>query len=151
MDTTHVTPPASTATTTYLRAWPDDVVAQLGWPVHSSYTEHCLVSVLGPTSTLLLRLLAFELLTAAEDLKPVDDLEAISRSLGLGSGSGRNSKLAKALLRLVQFGYLKPFGGAVEGYWVRTHVTPLSERQLDRAGPRVRQLHDHLVAGKTDR
>ncbi len=48
------------------------------------------------------------------------DLEAISRSLGLGSGTGRNSKLAKALLRLVQFGYLKPFGGAVEGYWVRT-------------------------------
>ena len=31
------------------------------------------------------------------------DLEAISRSLGLGSGTGRNSELSKALLRLVQF------------------------------------------------
>ncbi|HEV2069601.1 MAG TPA: hypothetical protein VGR26_07405 [Acidimicrobiales bacterium] len=111
---------------------------------------NCLVSVLGPTSTLLLRLLAFELLTAAEDLKAVD-LEAISRSLGLGGGTGRNSKLSKALLRLVQFGYLKPFGGAVEGYWVRTHVAPLSECHLDRAGRRVRQLHDHLMAGKTGR
>ena len=34
------------------------------------------------------------------------DLEAVSRSLGVGSGTGRNSKLSKALLRLVQFGCL---------------------------------------------
>lgn len=75
-----------------------DGVAHLGWPVNAAYTEHCLVSVFGPTSTLALRVLASELRTGGpEDPMPID-LEAISRSLG--SGTGRNGKLSKALLRL---------------------------------------------------
>jgi hypothetical protein len=52
---------------------------------------------------------------------------------------------------LDQFGYLKPFGGALPGYWVRTHVAPLSERQLTRGGRRVRQLHDEFMATRTAR
>jgi hypothetical protein len=148
MITTRETPSTSN-TNSYLRAWPDDVVARLGWPVHSAYTECCLTTVLGPTSTLLLRQLVFELLTGeAQGPHPVN-LEEIGRSLGLGAGTSPSSKLGRALTRLGQFGYLKPFGGALPGYWVRTHVAPLSGRQLTRGGPRVRQLHDQLMAGKT--
>jgi hypothetical protein len=53
--------------------------------------------------------------------------------------------------RLGQFGYLKPFGGALPGYWVRTHIASLSERQLTRGGRRVRQLHEQFMAAKTPR
>jgi hypothetical protein len=142
---------SSTSTTSYLRAWPDDVVTRLGWPVHSAYTECCVTSVLGPTSTLLLRQLVFELLTrGGQDSHPVN-LEEIGRSLGLGAGTSPNSKLGRALTRLDQFGYLKAFGGALPGYSVRTHVAPLSERQLTRGGRRVRQLHEQFMAAKTAR
>jgi hypothetical protein len=151
MTTTHDLPSTSTTTTSYLRAWPDDVVARLGWPVHSAYTECCLTTVLGPTSTLLLRQLVFELLTGgAQGPHPVN-LEEIRRSLGLGAGTSPNSKLGRALTRLGQFGYLKPFGGALPDYWVRTHVAPLSQRQLARGGRRVRQLHEQFMAAKTPR
>jgi hypothetical protein len=144
MTTTHDHPSTSATTTSYLRAWPDDVVARLGWPVHSAYTECCVTTVLGPTSTLLLRQLVFELLTGgAQGPHPVN-LEEIGRSLGLGAGTSPNSKLGRALTRLGQFGYLKPIGAALPGYWVRTHVAPLSERQLTRGGRRVRQLHEQF-------
>jgi hypothetical protein len=147
MTTTHDHP--LTSTTSYLRAWPDDAVARLGWPVLSAYTECCLTTVLGPTSTLLLRQLVFELLTRGAQDPHLVDLEEIGRSLGLGAGTSTNSKLGRALTRLGRFGYLKPIGGALPGYWVRTHFAPLSERQLARGGRRVRQLHDQLMAGKT--
>jgi hypothetical protein len=76
--------------------------------VHSAYTECCLTTVLGPTSTLLLRQLVFELLTGgAQGPHPVN-LEEIGRSLGLGAGTSTNSKLGRALTRLGQFGYPSP-------------------------------------------
>jgi hypothetical protein len=145
MTTTHAHPSTST-TTSYLRAWPDDVVARLGWPVHSAYTECCLTTVLGPTSTLLLRQLVFELPTGgAQGPHPVN-LEEIGRSLGLGAGTSTNSKLGRALTRLGQFGYLKAFGGALPA----TGCEPTSLRSA-RGGRRVRQLHEQLMATKTAR
>jgi hypothetical protein len=142
--TTHVTP-STTTSPVHLRAWSDDLVAQAGWPVHSPYTELVAASVLGPSATLLLRHLAFELLTGGQD-PVVVDLEEVGRCLGLGGGNGRNSKLNRTLGRLIQFGYVKPLGG--EGLLVRTHVAPLSERQLARGGSRVRRLHQELMARK---
>ncbi len=73
----------------------------------------------------------------------------MGRSLDLGAGTSPNSKLGRALTRLDRFGYLKPFGGALPGYWVRTHVANLSERQLGRGGRRVRQPPRAVMAAKT--
>ncbi len=100
-------------------------------PVHPAYTECCLTTVLGPASTLLLRQLGFELLTGGAQGQHRVNLEEIGRSLGVGAGTSPGSKLGRALARLGHFGYLKPFGGALPGYWVCTDVAPLSERQLD--------------------
>jgi hypothetical protein len=143
--TTHVTP-STTTSPVHLRAWSDDLVVRAGWPVHSPYTELVAASVLGPSATLLLRHLAFELLTGGGRDPVVVDLEEVGRCLGLGGGNGRNSKLNRTLGRLVQLGYIKPLGS--ESLLVRTHVAPLSERQLARGGSRVRRLHQELMARK---
>lgn len=91
-------------------------------------------------------------LTTVLDGSPADlDADPALLVFDLPSGTGRNGKLSKALVQPVQYGSVKPFGGAVEAYWVRAHVPAVSERHLDRAGPRVRQPHDHLMAAEMTR
>ncbi len=132
MTTTHDHPSTSTTTgTSYLRAWPDDVVARLGWPVHSAYTECCLTTVLGPISTLLLRQLVRPPHRGSAGSAPREP-----RGDRAEPGPWRRhqpQQQARAGAHPVgQFGYLKAFGGALPGFWM---PDPCRSTQRTPAGP----------------
>jgi hypothetical protein len=74
------------------------------------------------------------------------DLAEFGRSLGLGSGIGRNSVMSRTVERLVAFGVAAWDGDEL---LVRQAVPPLSARQLSRLSPALVGLHRHLVAVRT--
>ncbi|HEX2064836.1 MAG TPA: hypothetical protein VHE80_10495 [Acidimicrobiales bacterium] len=75
-------------------------VQRAGFPLDHPYLDHCWAPVLGPTGTLLLRRLPWLSKQASLVEMPVVDL---SRSLGLGAGTGRNSPVVRTVERLVGF------------------------------------------------
>src|SRR3954454_5624564 len=90
-----VTDPSDPPPSLAVRPWPDAVVDEVGPDPRPSYVERFWLSLLGPTSVLLLRRLAHEL-----ELQPAGfDLlvEDTARSLGVGTKGGRSSPVARAL------------------------------------------------------
>src|SRR2546423_9980671 len=92
---------AQMADTLEIRPWPDAVIDTLGHDPRSNYVETYWLSVLGPSTTWLLRRLArgFEASPAGFTL----DLDDTARALGLATTSSKNSAFARALTRCVQF------------------------------------------------
>ena len=75
-------------------------VQRAGFPLDHPYLDHCWAPVLGPSGTLLLRLLPWLWKQSAPVEIAIVDL---SRSLGLGAGTGRNSPARRTIDRLVGF------------------------------------------------
>jgi hypothetical protein len=121
--------------------WVDQVLDAVGWPVRSAYCELCVVCVLGPTATLLLRTLNAEM-QARGGLATLD-LTDLALSLGVGPGVANTSTIRRTLRRLEAFDMVRP---SASHYLVRTSVAPLTERQLERHGSRVQALHRSLMA-----
>ena len=120
----------------------DTLVEAHGFRPDSIYVEYCWLGVLGPTSTFAYRRLGLiAAATPAGSEAPVD-LVDLAVSLGLGEGTGRNSLMARALRRLVQFGAAEWRGDALA---VRRALAPLTVRQLGRLGFTARAMHHRIT------
>lgn len=97
----------------------DSLDFRLGW-----------MPILGPSATALVQV-CYELVTEGLDVVNPDEL---ARMVGLGTGSGRNSRLVGALTRTVDFGITKPLP-AFEGLRVPATVAWPSTLQRQRWSP----------------
>ena len=114
----------------HVRPWPDDVIDHLGHDPRSTYVEDYWLSLLGPSTTWLLRRLAagFEYSPEGFDL----DLAETARSLGLGDRSGRHSPFVRSINRTVQFGLAQ-----VTGARRALRAAAITAPQPPSAGPAV--------------
>ncbi len=133
------------AATLPIRPWPDPVIDALGHDPRSAYVELFWLSILGPSTTWLLRRLAagLEQEPAGFDL----DLAATAQALGLGAKGGRHSPFMRALARCCQFDLAQTRGDALA---VRRRVPPLSRRQVLRLPPALQAEHQHWTEDQLD-
>lgn len=118
-------------------AWEDPIVDRIGFDVHSGYVERFWLGVLGPTSTWLLRRLAFGLEQYPGGYEV--DLCELGASVGVAWASGHAGPLNRSLQRCVMFGVCTRVDG---GLAVRRRVPPLSMRQIARLSPTQRAEHE---------
>ena len=123
-----------------VQAWRDPLVERVGFPANSAYVELAWLPTLGPPATFTLRRL-YQLVTAQPDGVQVD-LRQLSSDLGMGSGTARNSLMARALRRLEQFGMARWRGDVLE---VRAMVAPLPDRQAGRLSPDAAATHRQML------
>src|SRR5438445_2018915 len=126
-----------------IRSRPDDVVDALGYDPRSNYVETYWLSVLGPSTTWLLRRLARGLEASPAGFSL--DLDHTARALGLATTSSKNSAFARALTRCVQFDLAQQQGEEVLA--VRRKVPPLSRRQVVRLPDDLQKSHEAWQAG----
>lgn len=115
---------------------PDPVIDSLGHDPRSLYVETFWLSILGPSTTWLMRRLA-----AGLDRHPEGfdlPLAETARSLGLGDKGGRHSPFMRALSRCVQFDLATLHDDELA---VRRRIPPLNRRQLVRLPEHVQQAH----------
>jgi hypothetical protein len=127
-----------------IRPWPDDVIDGLGFDPRSSYVETYWLSVLGPSTTWLLRRLV-----AGFDLQPDGyriSLPETARSLGLSERGGRSSPFVRAVSRTVRFELAQVEGPEVLA--VRRKVPPLTQRQVERLPPSLQLTHTRWQEGQ---
>jgi hypothetical protein len=106
--------------------WTDPVIDALGHDPRSPYVETYWLAVLGPSTTWLLRRLAFRLEAEPDGFSL--DLAETARSLGLGAKGGRHSPFVRAISRCVDFGLAR--AASYESLAVRRLLPPLSRRQV---------------------
>ncbi len=106
--------------------WTDPVIDALGHDPRSPYVETYWLAVLGPSTTWLLRRLAFRLEAEPDGFSL--DLAEMARSLGLGAKGGRHSPFVRTLARCVDFGLAKV--DSCKSLAVRRRLPPLNRRQV---------------------
>ena len=120
-------------------AWNDDERDLVGHDPRSVYVERFWLGTLGPSSTWLLRTLAYGLEAAPTGF--VMECASTARMLGLGERFQRNSAFAKAVDRLTLFHLaLTPAPGEIA---VRRFVPWLTRRNVVRLP--VELQHEHLA------
>lgn len=125
---------------------PSAPVRRAGFALDHPYLEQCWAPIVGPTSVLLLRRMP---MLWREGLSVEVDPAELAASLGLGTGTGRNSPLVRTLDRLERFGFAQQrILGDLE---VFTEVAPVADRQLDRLPAWSRQRHQVLLGAHLDR
>jgi hypothetical protein len=119
--------------------WVDSLIDRLGFDPRSTYVESYWLSTLGPSTTWLLRRLAYGLDVAPDGFDL--DLPGVAREIGLGDKGGRHSPFARSLGRLVQFEIARwqPTDDTIE---VRRRVPPLNRRQVMHLPDALRLRHD---------
>jgi hypothetical protein len=122
--------------------WPDPVIDVLGYDPRSWYVERFWLSVLGPTSTWLLRRIAagFDASPDGFDL----DVDEAARALGLGGRRSRHSPFQRAVRRCVTFEVATPGPGPSLG--VRRRIPPQPRRHLLRRSPSLQEHHRRWIA-----
>ena len=130
-----------------LEPFPDPVIDTLGHDPRSVYVERFWLPVLGPSTTLLLRLLTDRLEGSPDGL--LIDIAESARALGLGERQGRHGPFLRSVARAIDFDmvrYLRP--GAIG---VRHSLPTLSHRHLSRLPESLQ--HEHattlMLAGTT--
>ncbi len=126
-----------TPDTLHIHPWPDEIIDGLGFDPRSSYVETFWLSVLGPSTTWLLRRLAAGLEREPDGYSIA--LADTARSLGLSERGGRSSPFVRAISRTIKFELATPAGPDVLA--VRRHVPPLNQRQVDRLPPALQAAH----------
>ena len=122
--------------------WPDPVLTAHGFDPRHAYVERFWLGVIGPSATWLIRRFARGL-----DENPTGfrvDLADTARALGLGEGVGKNSMVWRTIDRLITFHLAQSFGDRQLA--VRTHLPPLTQRQLSRLPRSVQLAHDAFIA-----
>ncbi len=121
--------------------WHDPAVDRIGFDPRSRYLELYWLSILGPTTTLLLRRIAdgFDAFPDGFEL----DVEGTAVSLGLQMSGPRRNAFPKALERSVLFGLARAHA---HGLVVRRRVPPISQRHLARLPESLREAHSDWVA-----
>lgn len=119
-----------------VRPWADQTLDELGHDPRSLYVERYWVSILGPTSTLLLRRLAagLEIRPGGFELDPV----AWAFELGLGMRGGKNGPFWRAIDRCCRFNACHRQG---EILLVRRKLAPLTLRQVQKLPPHLQRAH----------
>lgn len=138
--------PDLSAPTLAVEAWEDPVIDALGYPPRSTYVERFWLSILGPSTTWLVRHIDARLEAGPEGFTL--ELGPTAEALGLGTGRGRHSPLVRALHRACQFGVARAGGGPTLA--VRRHLPPLTRHQIDRLPDAVRTEHDAWRAMERD-
>ena len=116
--------------------WPDAEADAEGHEARGRYTELFVLPLLGPTATWLLRRLV-DGLEAFPDGYELD-LGETAAALGLQHLPERPGPFAKALQRVVMFGYAAP---VPYGLAVRSRVQSISARQLARLPQHLQRMH----------
>lgn len=134
-----VTPDATPDVTPVLRivAWRDAIVDAHGVDPRSRYVELYWLGIIGPSTTWLLRRVAYGLEVRPDGFDL--DLADTARSLGLGDRMGRNAPFRRALARLATFDLARPQGPGTLA--VRTVVPPLPLRYLTRLPNGLQRSH----------
>jgi len=110
------------------------VIEALGHHPTSDYGEQFWLPIVGPSSLWTYRRLAGRF--TEEPRGYAVDLATLSREIGLGTGTGRNSPIVRALIRIVDFQLAEDIDDRLGVY---TSLPPLNRRQATR-------LPDHLAA-----
>jgi hypothetical protein len=124
-----------------VRPWPDPVVDAVGMDPRSAYVERFWLSVLGPSTTLLLRRIAAGLEGSPAGFRL--DLQSMAQELGVGHMGGRHSPFVRALGRVCQFdlGYIDDEARL----HVRRKLPPLSRRQVDKLPEHLKAQHARWI------
>jgi hypothetical protein len=122
--------------------WLDPVADPHGLHPCSRYVELYWLGILGPSTTLLLRRLAYGLEISVDGFDL--DLAETARSLGLGERMGKNSPFRRALQRLCTFEVARSHGPG--GLAVRTRIPPLPLRHLNRLPESLQASHHRWQA-----
>jgi hypothetical protein len=127
--------------------WDDPVFALRGHDPRDHYVERFWLPILGPSTTWLLRRFArgFDEMPGGFRV----DLADTSRALGLGEGTGRHSMISRSVDRACQFGMAQRHG--IDRVAVRTHMPPLSQRQLKRLPLALQHAHERLADQERER
>ena len=116
--------------------WHDDVVDAIGYDPRSTYVENFWLSVLGPTTTWIVR----RMVTGLDEYPGGYelDLAQTAAALGLVFSPGAANPFARSLHRAVLFGAAQPVPG---GLAVRRRLPPVSTRHLQRMPPYLQATH----------
>ena len=121
----------------HIERWSDPLIDRLGHDPRSRYVERFWLGILGPSTTLLLRLCADALDDAPGGVQL--ELTEVAAQLGLGHKGGRNSPLARSILRACRFGAARAAGkNTLE---VRTRLAPLNRGQVERLSRELQSTH----------
>ena len=117
-------------------AWPDPTLDSLGHDPRSVYVEKFWLSILGPSSLLLLRRLALKL--EAEPGGFEIDPVAWAFELGLGMRGGKNGPFWRSIERTSRFNATYRQGDRL---LVRRKLAPLNLHQIDKLPPHLQIAH----------
>lgn len=121
-----------------IEPWCDPVIDQVGHDPRSEYVERFWLAILGPSTVLLLRHMAFRLDAAPEGFTM--DLGETARSIGVGMRGGRNSAFMRSVQRACRFGASRFV--ALDQLAVRRRLAPLTRHQVARL-PQSLQAEHH--------
>ena len=138
-------PEAQPAPRLAIEPWPDPVIDRLGHDPRSAYVERFWLSILGPSTVVLLRRLAVELDQHPEGVSL--DLAETAASIGVGMKGGRQSAFMRTVDRVCRFGGARWQGPEQLG--VRRKLPPLTRGQLLRLSPGLQQQHEAWVGSTT--
>jgi len=117
--------------------WPDPLMDRLGHDPRSVYVEQFWLGILGPSTVWLLRHCASQLDQAPEGFDLA--LGDVAGALGLGHRGGRNSPLARSIMRACRFGAARALSeGELQ---VRRRVAPLNRSQVQRLPEYLQERH----------
>lgn len=137
-----MTRPDTTGPSTFIvTPWRDPRLAARGVDPRDPYVERFWLTVLGPSTVLLLRRFArgFEEQPTGFRVGVRDT----SLALGLGRGTGRNAPIMRTVDRAATFGMLRRDGE--HRLMVRTHLPLLAPRHVKQLEPVLRRLHADWV------
>lgn len=117
-------------------AWPDPTLDSLGHDPRSTYVEQFWLSILGPSSLLLLRRLASRLEASPGGFE-VDPV-AWAFELGLGMRGGKNGPFWRSIERTSRFNATHRQGDRL---LVRRKLPPLTLHQVDKLPPHLQRAH----------
>ncbi len=120
-----------------VQPWADPLIDRLGHDPRSVYVEQFWLGILGPSTVWLLRHCAsrFDSSPDGFDLPLAD----VAGALGLGHKGGRNSPLARSILRACRFGAARAISdGEIQ---VRRRIAPLNRGQIERLPDFLRERH----------
>lgn len=126
--------------------WHDPLIDQLGHDPRSRYVERFWLGILGPSTTLLVRVLADALDEYGGEATL--DLTDVAAQIGVGHKGGRNSPLARSIQRAIRFGAARPAGaGTIE---VRHRLAPLNRAQVERLPIALQAEHERIITDPRD-
>jgi hypothetical protein len=131
--------------TLHVRTWTDEALDRFGFDPRSPYVERFWLSIIGPSTTWLLRRIAAGLDVSPDGFEMA--LSETARALGLGDRGGRNSPFLRTVNRMLQFDLARVTGPAE--LQVMRKLPPLNRRQAARLSPALQEAHERWEAERS--